>query len=157
LAVFKRTTPRPPIHRRDRLFWLLLSHAWEDWRTALIIESPRQLSTARLTLNHLRQLGTAARKGRAPVVRLLRRPRSEVRPPNLARTVCARRRKRGDDTRTTWGLRRSPRTPVTSDQLSAGTGASADRHARRWANQPDRISSRPRRRAISRSPTGAAP
>src|SRR4051794_36009904 len=30
LSVFKRTNPRPPLRRRDRLFWLLLSHAWED-------------------------------------------------------------------------------------------------------------------------------
>jgi hypothetical protein len=40
LAVFKRTTPRPPLNRRDRLFWLLLSWASENWRTALIVVRP---------------------------------------------------------------------------------------------------------------------
>ena len=40
LAVFKRTHPRPPLHGRHRLFWLLLSHAWDDWRTALIVVRP---------------------------------------------------------------------------------------------------------------------
>src|SRR6185369_5925107 len=39
LALFKRTNPRPPIHRRDRLFWLLLSHAG-GLRTALIVVRP---------------------------------------------------------------------------------------------------------------------
>jgi hypothetical protein len=36
LAVFRRTVPRSPLRDRDRLFWLLLAHAWRDWRTALI-------------------------------------------------------------------------------------------------------------------------
>jgi putative transposase len=40
LAVFRRTVPRPPLRDRDRLFWLLLAHAWRDWRTALIIVRP---------------------------------------------------------------------------------------------------------------------
>ena len=40
LAVFKRTVPRPPLRHRDRLFWVLLAHAWRDWRTALIVVRP---------------------------------------------------------------------------------------------------------------------
>jgi hypothetical protein len=40
LAVFKRTAKRPPLHRRDRLFWILLAKAWPDWRTALIVVQP---------------------------------------------------------------------------------------------------------------------
>ena len=40
LAVFRRTVPRPPLRHRDRLFWVLLAHAWRDWRTALIVVRP---------------------------------------------------------------------------------------------------------------------
>src|ERR1700688_1216326 len=40
LAMFKRTAKRPPLHHRDRLFWILLANAWRDWRTALIVVQP---------------------------------------------------------------------------------------------------------------------
>ena len=40
LAVFKRTVRRPQLRHRDRLFWMLLSNAWRDWRTALIVVNP---------------------------------------------------------------------------------------------------------------------
>jgi putative transposase len=40
LAVFNRSVRRPPLHRRDRLFWVLLTHTWRDWRTALIVVHP---------------------------------------------------------------------------------------------------------------------
>src|ERR1700730_17328756 len=40
LAVFRRTAKRPPLLRRDRLFWILLANAWRDWRTALIVVRP---------------------------------------------------------------------------------------------------------------------
>src|SRR5436309_16128599 len=40
LAVFKRTVRRPQLRHRDRLFWMLLSNAWWDWRTALIVVNP---------------------------------------------------------------------------------------------------------------------
>jgi hypothetical protein len=43
LAMFKRTNPRPPIHRRDRLFWLLLSQEG-DWRVR-----PSTISAVRRT------------------------------------------------------------------------------------------------------------
>ena len=36
LAVFKRTIKRPSLRSRDRLFWMALAHAWQDWRTALL-------------------------------------------------------------------------------------------------------------------------
>ena len=29
LAVFKRTVRRPQLRHRDRLFWMLLAHAWQ--------------------------------------------------------------------------------------------------------------------------------
>src|SRR6266851_8798641 len=40
LAVFRRTAKRPPLRRRDRLFWILLANAWRDWRTAVILVQP---------------------------------------------------------------------------------------------------------------------
>jgi putative transposase len=40
LALFKRTVTRPQLRHRDRLFWMLLANAWQDWRTALIVVHP---------------------------------------------------------------------------------------------------------------------
>src|SRR5215510_8297352 len=40
LAILKRKTPRPKLHYRDRLFWILLMKIWEKWRTALVIVQP---------------------------------------------------------------------------------------------------------------------
>lgn len=40
LTVFKRTVRRPQLRHRDRLFWMLLANAWQDWRTALIVVHP---------------------------------------------------------------------------------------------------------------------
>ena len=38
--VLRRTVPRPQVHRKDRLFWVVISHLWKDWRKALIIVKP---------------------------------------------------------------------------------------------------------------------
>ena len=40
LTVFKRQCPRPRLRKADRLFWLVLSTTWKDWRRALIIVRP---------------------------------------------------------------------------------------------------------------------
>jgi len=40
LAVLKRAVQRPPLRPRDRLFWVLLAHAWRSWRSALIVVQP---------------------------------------------------------------------------------------------------------------------
>ncbi len=40
LAVFRRTVRRPQLRTSDRLFWVLLAKAWQDWRTALIVVQP---------------------------------------------------------------------------------------------------------------------
>ena len=37
LAALTRTIKRPELRTRDRLFWILLSKGWREWRTALII------------------------------------------------------------------------------------------------------------------------
>jgi hypothetical protein len=36
LSALKRTTKRPCLRTRDRLFWVLLARLWRNWRTALV-------------------------------------------------------------------------------------------------------------------------
>src|SRR4029450_10780749 len=40
LAVLNRQQRRPKLRRSDRLFWLLLSRFWADWKEALVIVKP---------------------------------------------------------------------------------------------------------------------
>jgi putative transposase len=40
LAALTRTVNRPQLRMRDRLFWILLSKGWREWRTALIFVRP---------------------------------------------------------------------------------------------------------------------
>ena len=40
LAVLKRSTPRPQLRQRDRLFWILLMRIWKEWRSALVLVQP---------------------------------------------------------------------------------------------------------------------
>jgi putative transposase len=40
LAAVTRTVRRPQLRTRDRFFWILLSKAWREWRTALIVVQP---------------------------------------------------------------------------------------------------------------------
>ena len=40
LAVLTRTRKRPQLRPTDRLFWILLTNAWREWRTALMIVQP---------------------------------------------------------------------------------------------------------------------
>jgi len=40
LAVYKRTVPRPPLRRSDRLFWIGLARVWAGWRQSLVIVTP---------------------------------------------------------------------------------------------------------------------
>src|SRR5947208_10282398 len=40
LAALTRTTKRPQLRPRDRLFWILLATSWRDWRSALLIVQP---------------------------------------------------------------------------------------------------------------------
>jgi hypothetical protein len=40
MAAMKRSIKRPQIRNRDRLFWVLLSRFWNNWRKALIIVKP---------------------------------------------------------------------------------------------------------------------
>jgi hypothetical protein len=40
VATMKRSLKRPQLRNRDRLFWILLSRFWSNWRQALIIVKP---------------------------------------------------------------------------------------------------------------------
>ena len=40
LAIYKQKKKRPKICMKDRLFWIILSRLWENWRDALIIVKP---------------------------------------------------------------------------------------------------------------------
>jgi putative transposase len=40
VAVFKQSVKRPKLRPRDRVFWVLLSRLWPNWRSALAIVQP---------------------------------------------------------------------------------------------------------------------
>jgi putative transposase len=40
LLVLRRSTNRPRLHNRDRLFWIALSQLWQEWRSILLIVKP---------------------------------------------------------------------------------------------------------------------
>jgi hypothetical protein len=41
VAVFKQSVKRPKLRPRDRVFWVVLSRLWPDWRSALAIVQVR--------------------------------------------------------------------------------------------------------------------
>ncbi len=41
LAVMKQSIKRPKIRIRDRIFWVILSRFWKDWKDVLIVVSPK--------------------------------------------------------------------------------------------------------------------
>ncbi len=40
LVVLHRSTKRPRLRSRDRLFWIALSQLWQNWRSILVIVKP---------------------------------------------------------------------------------------------------------------------
>ena len=40
LAILKSRNPRPNLSNSDRLFWVVLSHLWENWHAALHVVQP---------------------------------------------------------------------------------------------------------------------
>ena len=40
LTVYHRSIKRPQLDRRDRCFWIVLSHLWKRWREVLLIVQP---------------------------------------------------------------------------------------------------------------------
>ena len=44
LEVLERSGKRPKLRQRDRMFWVLLSALWPDWRSALVIVKPETVT-----------------------------------------------------------------------------------------------------------------
>ena len=40
LSIFRRTVRRPHLRTSDRVFWVLLATAWQEWRSALMVVQP---------------------------------------------------------------------------------------------------------------------
>jgi hypothetical protein len=40
LLVLQRSSKRPRLRHRDRLFWITLAKLWRDWRSILVIVKP---------------------------------------------------------------------------------------------------------------------
>jgi len=40
LAIYQRKAPRPRLHWRDRLFWVVLSRIWSGWKEVLVVVRP---------------------------------------------------------------------------------------------------------------------
>jgi len=40
LAVFSRSTKRPRLRQRDRIFWVWLARLWRGWRSVLVVVQP---------------------------------------------------------------------------------------------------------------------
>ena len=40
LAILRRQAKRPKLRTRDRVFWVIVSNLWKDWRSALIVVTP---------------------------------------------------------------------------------------------------------------------
>ena len=40
LAAMKRSIKRPQLRASDRIFWIILSRFWSNWRQALIVVKP---------------------------------------------------------------------------------------------------------------------
>jgi transposase InsO family protein len=77
LAVLKRTTPRPKLRWRDRLFWVWLARLWAGWRKVLVLVQPETvLRWHRLGFRLYWRWKSRARVGRprdAELRRLIRR------------------------------------------------------------------------------------
>ena len=43
VAIMKRSTKRPRLRDRDRLFWILLSRFWRNWKEQLIVVKPETI------------------------------------------------------------------------------------------------------------------
>ncbi len=44
VAVYKHSVKRPKLRPRDRIFWVLRSRLWSDWRSALAIVQPETVA-----------------------------------------------------------------------------------------------------------------
>ena len=44
VAVYKQSVKRPKLRPRDRIFWVVLSRLWPNWRSALAIVQPETVT-----------------------------------------------------------------------------------------------------------------
>ena len=63
LLVLHRSTNRPLLRHRDRLFWLALSHLRRDWRSILVIVRPETLSNCTGRVSSATGAGSLKRVG----------------------------------------------------------------------------------------------
>jgi putative transposase len=74
LAVFKYSGKRPKLRPRDRIFWVVLSRLWPNWRSALAIVQPETVVRWHRQGFKLfwRRKSRAGKPGRPPVEREIR-------------------------------------------------------------------------------------
>ncbi len=74
VAAFKHSVKRPKLRRRDRIFWVLLSRLWPNWRSALVIVQPETVIKWHQQGFKLfwRWKSSAGKPGRPPIERELR-------------------------------------------------------------------------------------
>ena len=64
LAVLKRSTKRPKLRPRDRVFWTWLMRFWPDWHSALIIVKPETVICLRTQVPNSGRSAPPKRKSR---------------------------------------------------------------------------------------------
>ncbi len=74
VAVYKHTVKRPKLRPRDRIFWVLLSRLWPNWRSALAIVQPATVIKWHRKGFKLfwRWKSKAGKPGRPPIKRVIR-------------------------------------------------------------------------------------
>ena len=74
VAVYKQSVKRPKLRPRDRVFWVLLSRLWSNWRSALAIVQPETVIKWHRQGFKLywRWKSRAGKPGRPPIQRELR-------------------------------------------------------------------------------------
>ncbi len=60
LAVYRQSVKRPKLRLRDRVFWVLLSRLWSNWRSALAIVQVRNSYPEQALDDGSRQNGAAS-------------------------------------------------------------------------------------------------
>ena len=74
LAICRQSVKRPKLRHRDRIFWVLLSRFWTNWRTALAIVRPETvIKWHRMGFKlYWRWKSRAGKPGRPPIDREVR-------------------------------------------------------------------------------------
>ena len=120
LAVYRRTTTRPKLGTRDRLFWVGLARIWAGWRPSFLIVTPDTVLQwqRRRFREYWTQLSRRTRRGRRPST-----PRSRLSylawPP---RTPCGARRAStasSSSSASTWPRHRLPTDAEESPEQTA--------------------------------------